>query len=87
MLTGSGFGNNTFFAHFFCQQTLANGIVDFMRAGMIQIFALEKNLRTPHFSRQAFGKIQRAGASHILRHITVKFCLKLFVCFNIFISR
>ena len=76
MLTGAGFGDHAFLAHRPRQQRLADGVVDFVRAGVIQVFALEKNLRASDFGRQALGVVQRAGTADIIGQVGVKFGLK-----------
>ena len=45
VLTRAGFSNHPRLAHAACEQGLTNGVVDFVRAGVIQIFALQINLR------------------------------------------
>jgi hypothetical protein len=45
MLAGSGFRNDARLSHFHCEKSLANGVIDFVRAGMEQVFALKVNAR------------------------------------------
>ena len=40
-----------------------DGVVDLMRAGMEQVFALEINFRAAEFPGQSFRKIERRGAA------------------------
>jgi hypothetical protein len=45
MLAGAGFGDDARFAHAPGQQRLPDHIVDLVGAGMVQVFALEVDLR------------------------------------------
>ena len=45
MLAGAGLGDNAAFAHSLREQDLSKRVVDFVRAGVKQIFALEVDLR------------------------------------------
>ena len=44
VLTRAGFGNHAFFAHAAGKQCLTDGVVDFVRAGVVQIFTLQPDL-------------------------------------------
>ena len=41
MLSGTGLSDNSFLAHLFRKKYLPDGVVDFVGAGMVQVFALE----------------------------------------------
>ena len=41
----------------FGQQSTADGVIDFMRAGVIQVFALEIDFRAAQLTRQVLGEI------------------------------
>ena len=64
MLTGAGLGNHARLAHATRQQRLTDGVVDLVRAGMVQVFALEVDLRAAELVRPALGVIDRAGPSN-----------------------
>ena len=49
VLARAGFGNHARFAHVTREQGLSNHIIDFMRAGVVQLFALEINLCAAKF--------------------------------------
>ena len=51
VLTGSGLRNDTGFSHFLRQQYLTEHVVDLMRTGMVQILALQVNLRAAKILR------------------------------------
>ncbi len=59
------------------QQRLADGVVDLVRAGVVQVFALEINLRAAGLSRQTLGVIQRAGTADVVREISIELRLEV----------
>ncbi len=59
MLPRAGLGNHALLAHALGQQALAQRVVDLVRAGMQQVFALEINLRPAQLLRQPLAKIER----------------------------
>jgi len=59
----AGFGDDARLAHFFREQALADGVVDFVRAGVEQIFALEADAGAAQFFGKARGKLQRRGTA------------------------
>jgi hypothetical protein len=63
VLAGAGFRNDARLAHFHSQQTLANGVVDFVCAGVEQVFALEVNAWTAEMRGEARSKLQRRRAA------------------------
>ena len=73
MLTGTGLGDDARAAHPAREQDLTQAIVDLVRAGVIEFFALEIDFRPHAFWRrgaqrlgQALGVIERAGAADIM---------------------
>ena len=58
VLSGTCFGYDAAFAHTACQQNLPDGIVDFVCAGMIQVFPFQVNPATVLF-RQAPCLVER----------------------------
>ncbi len=64
MLAGSSLGHHFFLAHLLGQQHLADAVVDFMGAGMIQILALEINLCATR-GRQVARMIHRAWTANV----------------------
>jgi len=65
VLAGSGFGNNPFFTECFCQQNLSDGVVDFVRTRVIQIFPFQENMTLIPF-RHPGSVIKRRRPSHIM---------------------
>ncbi len=45
---------------------MAKHIVDFMRAGVVELVTLQIDFRTAHMFRQALGKVKRARAADIM---------------------
>ena len=56
MLPGAGLGDDAMLAHAFDQQRLSQTVVDLVRAGMKQVFALEINLCPAQFFGKTLGK-------------------------------
>ena len=54
-------------AHALRQQALPQAVIDFVRAGVQQVFALEVNLRAAELFRQPLGKEQRVGRPAYVR--------------------
>ena len=52
-------------------------VVDLVRAGVEQVFALEINLRAAEFPRQAFGEIKRRRATAEFAEVIIQLALKL----------
>src|SRR5205823_14910385 len=63
VLAGAGLSDDAAFAHSLREKNLAERVVDFVRAGMKQILALQINFRTAQFRSQAFRKIERRWAA------------------------
>ena len=61
MLSRARFRDHALLAHAHGQQALAQAIVDFVRAGVQQVFALDVNARAAELFRQARGELQRRG--------------------------
>jgi hypothetical protein len=80
VLAGAGFGDDAGLAHAFGDEDLAERVVDLVRAGVQQVFALEINLRAAEFARQAFGEIQRRGAADELAQVVAEFALEIGSC-------
>ena len=62
MLARAGFRDDAFFAHALAEDGLADGIVDFMRPGVKQVFALQINLRATQMPGETFREIEWRGA-------------------------
>ncbi len=63
---GAGLGDDALLAHALGQQDLADAVVDLVRAGVVQVFALEVDLRAAELLGQALGEVQRAGAANVV---------------------
>ena len=64
VLAGAGFGDDARLAHALGEHGLADDVVDLVGAGVVQIFALEEDLRATHFAAHAFGVVHGRGATH-----------------------
>ena len=65
VLPGAGFRDHAMLAHALDQQRLSQAVVDLVRAGVEQVFALEINLRPAQFLRQSLREEQRRGTPGI----------------------
>ena len=66
MLPRASFGDDALLAHPAGEQRLSQAIIDLVRAGVEQIFALEINLRAAQHFAEAFGVVERRGASGVV---------------------
>src|SRR6185312_12155823 len=76
VLARAGLGDDAGLAHALGQQNLAQAIVDLVRAGVIEVFALEINLRSPEMLGEARGEIKRTFAAHIMGEQPVQFLME-----------
>jgi len=63
---GAGLGDDALLAHTLGQEDLADAVVDLVRAGVVQVFALEVDLRAAEVLGEALGEVQRAGAADVV---------------------
>ena len=73
VLAGAGFGDQPGLAHPRGQQRLADGVVDFVRAGVVEVLALEMDLRTAELPAPARGVVERGGAADVTGQVGVQF--------------
>ncbi len=66
VLARAGFGDDALLAHAFGQQALAEGVVDFVRAGVEQVFALEIDFGAAELLGQALAEVERRGAAGVV---------------------
>jgi hypothetical protein len=66
VLARAGFRDDPRLAHAAGEDDLAQHVVDLVRAGVVQLIALEVDLRAAKTVCQAFGEIKRAGAADIV---------------------
>ncbi len=76
MLAGAGFGDDAALAHAPGQQRLAQAVVDLVRAGVQQIFALDVDLRAARGFGEAAGVVERRGAARVVGEQMVEFVLE-----------
>ena len=61
VLARAGFRNNSRFPHAHDEQALPDAVINFVRAGVEQILALQVNARAAQMRGQPLGKLQRRG--------------------------
>src|ERR1700730_175256 len=77
MLASARLGDDARLAHLHGEKPLADSVVDFVRTGVEEIFALEIDARTAEFCGKSRGKLQgRRTASKICQQV-VEFGLEL----------
>ena len=72
MLSGACFGNDAGLAHALGQHGLPNGVVDFVRASVVEVFALQINLRTTHFTAHSRCVVNGGRPSNKVRQFVVE---------------
>ena len=75
VLAGSGFGDDSFLSHPPCQENLADGVVDFVGSGMVEVFPLQVDLASVFFGKPA-GQVQGRRASYVIFEQLVKLFLE-----------
>ena len=66
MLARAGLGDDAGLAHAPGEQDLAQAIVDLVRAGVVEVFALQIDFRATQMRGQPLGEIERAFAADIM---------------------
>jgi hypothetical protein len=69
VLSRPGLGNQPGFAHAPGQQTLPQGVVDFVRPGVGQVLPLDIDLRPSQLRGEMPGEIQGRGAAHVILQV------------------
>ena len=69
VLAGAGLGDDPLLAHAPGEQDLAEHVVDLVRAGVVQLLALEVDLGAAEMLGQALGEIERARPADIMREV------------------
>jgi hypothetical protein len=73
VLAGAGLGDHARLAHAPRQHGLADGVVDLVRAGVVEVLALEVDLCAALFAAHARGMVDRRGAADEVRQFVVEF--------------
>ena len=76
VLPRTGFGDDARLAHAACQHRLADAIVHLVRTGVIQILALEVDLRPAEQLRPTFGVVDGAGTADVVLQLVFEFGLE-----------
>ena len=63
VLACAGFRDDARFAHSYSEEALADGVIDFVRAGVQEIFALQINARPAELRSETSGELQRRGTA------------------------
>ena len=76
VLARAGFGDHAFLAHALGEQSLAERVVDLVRAGVEQVFALEVDFCAAERFGEALGEVERRGAAGVISEQRVELGLK-----------
>ena len=82
MLTRAGFGDDAPLAHAPGEQGLTERIVDLVRAGMREVFALEEDARAARHGAQPRGFVQRRRPAHVVLEQVRQFALERHIVAN-----
>ena len=66
VLSGAGFGDDAPLAHAAGEERLSEAVVDLVRAGVEQVFALEPDARAAEGLAEVFGEVERRGAAGVV---------------------
>ena len=77
VLPRAGLGDDARLAHAPGEQDLADAVVDLVRAGVEEVFALEVDLRAAQFAGEALGKVKRRGPAAELLQVILELALEL----------
>ncbi len=86
VLARASFRDDARLLHLRSEQALADGVVDFVRAGVEKVFALEVNARAAKMLGKAFGKLQWRGTACEIFQQIVEACLERGVGLGLFVD-
>ena len=86
MLTGAGLSNEAGLAHFFGEQRLTEGIVDFVRAGVVEVLALEVDLGATEVAGHVLSKVKSGWTAHIIVEQGCQLRIECWVVFVMLVS-
>ena len=66
VLTRAGLGDDALLAHLLGKERLAHRVVDLVRAGVVEILALEVDVRGAIVLGEALGEVQGVGAADVV---------------------
>ena len=66
VLSRAGLGDDAALAHAAGEQRLSQAVIDLVRAGVQQVFALEPDARAAQSFGQVFGEVERRGAAGVI---------------------
>ena len=81
VLSRTGLGQQAGFSHALCQQRLAQHVVDFVGAGVVEVFALEVDFCPAQVLAHFLCVVEQRGAAGVIFEKVSKLCLKVLVVF------
>ena len=76
VLTGSCFSDDPLFTHALCQQSLSQGIINLMGAGVGQVLPFQEYPGSPRFFCKPLREVKGSGAADIVAAEAIEFFLK-----------
>ena len=73
VLAGAGLGDDARLAHALGEHGLADHVVDLVRAGVVEVFALQIDLRPAQLAAGARGVVDGRGAADVMRQLVLEF--------------
>jgi len=86
VLAGASLRDHLLLAHEFGQQRLAQAVIDLVRAGVVQVFALQINLRTAELLGQPPRMEDRAWPTHVVGEQCGQFLLEVIALANFLVG-
>ena len=79
MLTCAGLRDDTGLAHFLCKQRLTQHVVYFVRAGVVEVLALEVYLRAAQILRHLLRVVQQGRSAGVISQQRVELVVEVLV--------
>ena len=86
MLAGSSLGDDALFAEAFGEKNLADGVVNFMSAGVEEVLALEVDFGAAKFFGPTFGEVKWGGAAAVVLEEVIELGLEGGISFGFFVG-
>lgn len=84
MLSGPRLRDDSCFTHPLCEQHLADGVIDFVGTGEVEIFAFEIDAGAAAFLGESFGEVEGIGATDKVCQEIVELTMEFGVGFSLF---
>src|ERR1051326_5409940 len=86
VLAGAGLGDDAALAHAPCQEDLAEHVVDLVRAGVVELVALEVDFGAAEMAGQPLGEVKRARSPNIVVEVIGQLGVEIRVAFRLVVG-